>query len=82
MGMGTVGRAVALNSPNMRMTLGSWGKAKVVEALLAEFLPLERNIFQGNMDAKDMLCGGFCVGFGGLGLPLPAPSPWIPSKHI
>lgn len=32
MGMETVGRAVGLNNPNMSMTLGSWGKAKAVEA--------------------------------------------------
>lgn len=31
-GMETVGRAVGLNNPNMSMTLGSWGKAKAVEA--------------------------------------------------
>lgn len=35
MGMGTVGRTVGLNNLSMRMTLEHWGKAKVVEAQLA-----------------------------------------------
>lgn len=79
-GMGTVGRTVGLNNLSMRMTLEHWGKAKVVEAQLANRVsPLERDILQGNMDT---LCGEFCAGFGGLNLPLPAPSPWVPSKHI
>lgn len=81
--MGTLGRAVGLNDPHMRLTLEYWGKAKFVEAQLANRVsPLERNTLQGNMDAKDTLCGEFSAGFGGLDLPLPASSPWIPSKHI
>lgn len=52
-GMGTVGRAVALNSPNMRMTLGSWGKAKVVEALLANRVsPFGKEYFSGKHGCK------------------------------
>lgn len=54
-GMGTVGRAVGLNNPSVRMTVEYWGKAKVVKAQLANRVsPLERNILQGNMDAKEM----------------------------
>lgn len=58
MGMGTLRGTVGLNNPCMRMALEYWRKAKVGEAQLANRVyPLERNILQGNMDAKDNLCG-------------------------
>lgn len=82
-GSSSIGRTVGFNTPSMRMTLEYWGKAEVMEAQLANRVsPLKRNMLQGNMNAKDTLCGEFSVGFGGLDILLPASSPWIPSKHI
>lgn len=65
-----MGRTVGFNNPSMEY----WGKAKVMEAQLANRVSLlKRNMLQGNMNAKDTLCGEFSVGFGGLDILLPHP---------